>query len=155
MKNAVLILFISISSNLYCQNIEKGNLDYSKKSIIINELQNLTDLKIDSAYTIVINFYDKPLRKPNGSCIDYYTEDYKYLRFFKKNPYILQFFISQQEYKYKNNKVIEDKNNTIRNLIFQDAKSCGNYIIIKPNGDFLRKLGEYRQDQIPELIESM
>ncbi|WP_289046591.1 hypothetical protein [uncultured Olleya sp.] len=155
MNKTFLLLFFSITLNSYCQNLEKGNLGELQKATLVEELQNLTGEKIDSSKIIVINFYDKPNRKPNGSCIDYYSSDYKYLRFFKKKPNILQFFITQKGYNYKKRKVIEDKNNTIRNLIFTDAKSCGNYIIIKANGDYLKNLGEYRQDQIPEIIKKM
>lgn len=155
MNKILLVLFLIFSLNSYCQNLEKGNLGAIKKASIVKGIQNLTSEKIDNTKTIVINFYDKPNRNPNGSCIDYYTGDYKYQKFFIKNPNILQFFITQKGYRYKNKIVVEDKNNTIRNLAFPEARPCGNFIIIKANADYVIKLGEYRQDQIPKIIRKM
>lgn len=154
LKKAALIILISISFNSYSQNQLEGNLNDSEKANLINELTKLSKKEIDSSQTIVINFFNKPETKAS-SCIDNYSKDKSYLMFIKKNKNLAQFFITEKNFKYKKNKVIQDKNNIIKDLIFNDAKSCGNYIIIKNNGAYIKKTGEYRQDQIPELIEKM
>ena len=154
MKNLFLTFMLFTWLCSFSQDIEKGNLG-EKKSKLIKELYNLTGKNVDSLKIIVINFYDKPEVKSNGSCIDYYSSDRSYRRFLKRHPDILQFFVTQKGYKYKKRNFIEDKNNIIRSLVFEEAQDCGNYIILKPDGGFIRQLGEYRQDKIPEFIQKM
>jgi hypothetical protein len=154
MKNLFFII-IFFSHFAFCQKFEQGTLNQSEKNKLFDELNKLTNIKIDSLKTVIINFYDKPQVKPNGSCIDYYTSDNDYLKFIKKNPTILQFFVSQKNYKYRKKNVIEDKDNKIRELIFEKAKPCGNYLIIKPNGNFLKVFGEYHQDAIQVIVEKI
>ena len=50
--------------------------------------------------------------------------------------------------------MFEDKEDIVRKLFFEYYFSCGNYIIIKKNGAFLRRYGEYQQDEIPEKVNS-
>ena len=153
MKNVILFAFITFSVNFYSQGVGNGKISYEDKNKLIKELSSLSGVKIDETKTLILNFYVKPETEPNGSCIDHYTDDYAYKRFIKKNKDIVQFFISEKMYIYKNKKVIEDKNDFVRELIFDKAEQCGNYIIIKPNGEFIRKYGEYRQDEIPKLVK--
>ncbi|MBZ9788167.1 hypothetical protein LB456_11925 [Psychroflexus sp. CAK57W] len=133
---------------------EIGKISSKERSDLIDYLENISKTKIDSSNTIVLNFFFKPANSPNGSCIDNYTSSRKYRRYFKKRGNLAQFFIAQKGFKYEKNNVIEDKNRFIRNLLFKYYFSCGNYIIIKSNGDFLRRLGEYRQSVIPKKIDS-
>ena len=133
---------------------EIGKITTDNKLLLIEYLKRITNLEIDSTKNIVINFFFKPQIKPNGSCIDNYTSDSKYKRYFKKNDNDIQFFFTQKGYEYKKKYVFEDKESLIRNLLFKYYFSCGNYIIIKNNGEFLRRIGEYRQDEITEKINS-
>lgn len=48
----------------------------------------------------------------------------------------------------------EDKNYVIGNTVFPDEIYCGNYIIIKPNGQYYKQVGEYRQDDISKIAEA-
>lgn len=154
MKHFLLIsLFIS-STSLFSQNVVKGKLSITDKKSLLAELESLNAVEIDSLKTVVINFYLIPERKPNGSCIDHYTSDRSYIKSLRKKSNVVQFFITEKNYAYGKPNVKEDKNNSIKELLFKDAAPCGNYIIIKPNGDFLKRIGEYRQDEIPGLIES-
>lgn len=127
-----------------------GVLSPSEKVKIQIELEKLTGKKIDTSKTIIINFYYKDNSEPNGSCIDYYVNDKAYKKFLDKNNTINQFFITQEDYKYKDKQVYQDKNDLIRKTLFKYHFDCGNYIIIKPNGKFYRKLGEYKQNEIPQ-----
>lgn len=152
MKKVILILLMFITTNFYSQRLEDGILDENIRIELVEELFKLTGIKIDNTNIIILNFYIKPETVPNGSCIDYYTNDYSYKRFLKKNKNISQFFITEKAYDYKRKNVIFDKNGEIKKLLFENAKLCGNYIIIMPNGRYVRKYGEYRQDEIPKLI---
>ena len=120
---------------------------------LINELNLLSGKTIDGSKTIIINFYIEKDLNPGNLCIDHYVNDKKYNKFIKKNKIINHLFITEQNYNYGKKNVFEDKNNTIKNLLFENAEWCGNYIIIKPDGSFIRKYGEYIQDDIPNLIK--
>ena len=133
---------------------EIGKISNDDRLLLIDYLKRITNSEIDLTKNIVINFFFKPEKEPNGSCIDHYTSDGKYKRYFKKNDNDVQFFFTQKNYEYKKKEVFEDKDDMIRKLFFEYYFSCGNYIIIKKNGEFLREFGEYRQDEIPEKINS-
>lgn len=130
-----------------------GKIKAEERIDLIDYLEKISKTQIDSSNTIVINFFFKPPNPPNGSCIDNYTSSRKYRKYFKKNDGISQFSIVQKGFNYKKNNVLEDKERFIRNLLFKYYFSCGNYIIIKEDGSYLRRLGEYRQSEIPHKIE--
>ena len=152
MKKIILFALLIFSTSFYSQGFDNGVLEENNRIKLLEELSQFSGIKIDKMSVVIVNFYIKPKTEPNGSCIDYYTNDYAYKRFIKKNKNIVQFFITEQSYFYNRKNVLEDKNDEIKKLLFEKAKSCGNYIIIKPTGEFIRKLGEYRQDEIPKLI---
>jgi len=127
-----------------------GILSSSEKIKIYNALQNISTKKIDDSKTIIINFFYKDNPEPNGSCIDYYVTDKAYRKFLENNTSLNQFFITEKNYDYKNKNVYQDKNDIIRATLFKYKFACGNYIIIHPNGNFYRKLGEYKQEEIPQ-----
>lgn len=132
-----------------------GILSSSEKTKIYNTLENISSKKIDDTKTTIINFFYKDNPEPNGSCIDYYVNDERYKKFLKNNNSINQFFITENNYEYKNKNVYQDKNDIIRTTLFKYKFACGNYIIIKPNGSFYRKLGEYKQDEIPKNLKNI
>lgn len=131
-----------------------GILSSSEKIKIYNALQNISTKKIDYSKTIIINFFYKDIPEPDGSCIDYYVTDKAYKKFLDNNNSISQFFITEKNYDYKNKNVYQDKNDIIRATLFKYRFVCGNYIIIQPNGHFYRKLGEYKQDEIPQNLNN-
>ena len=130
---------------------EFGSLKEGERQQAIKSLERLTGKTLDTTKTIVINFYFK---QPTNlqSCINYYVNDKKYIKYFKNNKTETQFFITVKGFNYKKDYVFEDKENVIKDLFFKNELACGNYIIIKPNGHFLRHNGEYRQDEIPKLL---
>lgn len=125
-----------------------GEITPDLRLSLIKYLGEITESKIDSTKNIVINFFYNPKVKPNGSCIDHYTSDRKYIKYFKKNKKSIQFFITEKNYNYGKEHVFEDKDDFLRQLLFKYDFGCGNYIIIKNNGEILRRFGEYRQDEI-------
>lgn len=133
---------------------EFGTVTENEKQRVIKEIENLTQKKISNDQTIIINYFFKESTKNQKPCIDHYIVDKRYKRYFKQNTEYVQIFMTEKEFNYNKNFVFEDKSETIRNLLFKYGSECGNYIIIKPNGKFYRRIGEYRQDDIVNKIET-
>jgi len=131
---------------------QTGVLQPIERDAVVKVLQQLTGKAIDASQTIIINFFYREPVKNQASCIDHYTFDKKYLRFINKHTDYAQFFITEKGFNY-NQSVYEDLNEAIRNLLFKDVVHCGNYIIIKPNGHYYKRVGEYRQDDISSKIK--
>ncbi len=155
MKKFTFILIILFYNITFSQNNETNSISKKDRIELIQELELMNNIKIDSSKIIVINFFIKPKVKPNGSCIDHYTTDKAYIDFFKTNTNAIQFFVTEKNYSYKKSKIKEDKNDIIKDLIFKNAEDCGNYIIIEPNGLFVKILNEYRQHEIFQLIKNL
>ena len=130
---------------------EKGKLNAEQVEEIKTTLKILTDSNIDDNQTIIIHFFYKPSNYTGDSCIDNYTGDAKYKRFINKNPQYARFNLTEKGYKINRKNVFEDITNSIyRYLLYGSA--CGNYIIIKPDGSYLKQIGEYRQNEIPKKL---
>lgn len=120
-----------------------------ERKSLIKELELLSGQKIKDSQTIVIDFFSLPSKDDTSynGFFNKYTKNRSYLRFFKKNDGYVHFFVSQKD--YIQDGFIEDKNNyLLKNLFSNYEASYGNYIIIKPNGHYLRRLDEHRQDEI-------
>ena len=130
---------------------ETGILKPDQVKEIKSTLKTLTNYPLEDNQTIVLHFFYKPDKNPNGSCIDHYTTDYSYKRFFKKNPQYVRFNITEKDYKYNSKNVTEDTTNTLYKYFLYGGK-CGNYMIIKPDGSYLMRLGEYIQKDIPKKL---
>jgi len=125
-----------------------GVLQLGEREAAIKALQQLTGRTVDASQTIIINYFYREPVKNQAPCIDHYTADKKYLRFISKHADYSQFFITEKGFNYNNKSVYEDISEAIRNLLFKDVVHCGNYIIIKPDGQYYKRVGEYRQDDI-------
>ncbi|MGY0393285.1 hypothetical protein ACW5R3_12090 [Bizionia sp. KMM 8389] len=132
-----------------------GKITPDLRISLIKYLGEITESKVDSTKNIVINFFYSSKVEPNSSCIDHYTSDRNYMRFFKKNENSIQFFITEKNYDYGKKHVFEDKDDFLRQLFFKYDFGCGNYIIIKNNGAILKRLGEYRQDEIRRKLKKL
>ncbi|MFN3907896.1 MAG: hypothetical protein ACK4JX_02570 [Flavobacterium sp.] len=153
MKKCIIFTFLLLfTSKFYSQVYDNEYMTEENRSKLLNELFKISDLEIDKTKVLIINFYIKPEIEPNGTCIDYYTNDFAYIRFIKKSKNIVQFFIVEKSYNYEGRNVLEDMNGVVKKLLFDKALQCGNYAIIKPNGNLIRKYGEYNQNLIPKLV---
>ncbi|WP_370519394.1 hypothetical protein, partial [Flavobacterium sp. 9AF] len=79
-----------------------GTIDNKNKNILIQELQNLSNSKVDSLDIIVINFFndEKELNLNQKPLIDFYTSNNHYINFFKNSKFAKQFFITEKNYIY-------------------------------------------------------
>ncbi|MBF0693958.1 MAG: hypothetical protein IR153_06250 [Flavobacterium sp.] len=132
---------------------EFGTISKKERDEIIIALKLSTNSDFDDQKPIVINFFYKPTNAVKGTCIDHYTTDKKFKKQMKKNG-VVQFFITEKNYTYANN-TFEDASDQIRQKLFSHNFQCGNYIIIKPNGKFYRKVSEYNQDLILENLKRL
>jgi hypothetical protein len=85
--------------------------------------------------------------------IEYYTSNKRYEKFFAKHPEYMQFFIAQNNVKFKGNKIYSDVDNKLRTLLFP-YPIAANYIIIWPDGKYYKQLNEYRLDEIPQKVKA-
>lgn len=130
-----------------------GILQPGEHDAVIKALQQLTGKATNAQQTIIVNFFYREPIKNQVPCIDHYTSDKKYRHYINKHDDFNQLFITEKGFSYNQEAVYEDVNETIRNLLFKDVVHCGNYIIIKPSGHYYKKVGEYRQDEIPDKIK--
>lgn len=136
------------------EHYKVGKIDSLIRKNIISELKILTNKNIEFNDIIVLNFYIDEKVVNQSPCIEFYTNDKQYINFFKKsvNKNIKQFFITNSSYYYNSKKSHVDTNRVFENYFFSEALSCGNYIIIFPNDEFILKFGEYRQEIILQFI---
>lgn len=133
---------------------EFGSITEIDRQEVIKEIEKLTQKKASDDQTIVINYFFREFTKNQRPCIDHYTTDRAYIRFFKNKKEYIQVFMTEKGFNYNKDFVLEDTNEIIRNLLFKYGSECGNYIILKPNGKFYRRIGEYRQDDILNKIDA-
>ncbi|WP_294823156.1 hypothetical protein, partial [uncultured Flavobacterium sp.] len=135
-----------------------GAITPEKRNEIIKYLTRISGKEISESQIMVVHFYyedpESPANKRHGTCIDHYTGDRKYLQFFKNNPEAVQFFITAKDYVYDEKKTFEDKERLFQDEFFSHGGYCGNYIIIKPDGSYYKRIGEYRQDEIPGKVKN-
>lgn len=132
---------------------QTGVLQPTERDAVVKALQQLTGREFKASQTIIINYFYREPVKNQAPCIDHYASDKKYQRYIAKHDNYAQFFITEKGFNYNRQFVYEDANEAIRNLLFKDVVHCGNYIIIKPNGHYYKRVGEYRQDDIPSKIK--
>lgn len=147
------IYFYTVSENDDTRTISlalrevTGKLEEGQRAEIVQTLKSLTGKEIAPTETIIINFFFVEKTGNQRLMIDNYTTDKAYARFLKRNSDIRQFSLTAKGYPYNKNGVIEDTTGTLQELF--PYESGANYIIIRPDGSFLKRFGEYRQDDIP------
>ena len=132
---------------------EYGILSQEDRERIISELKNVSGKSISDDQTIVINFFYTNRTNNKTLAYNHYPADAGYKKFIRKHPQYAQFFITEKGLLHKENYVYEDTGDVIRNMLFKYPFEA-NYIIIKPNGHYFRHVGEYRQDEIPDILQA-
>lgn len=128
---------------------EIGNLNEDTISYIVSYIENISGRQIDKTKSLVINYYNEP-KKTNRLCMIGNLKNKVYTDFFKDNKDFFEIsFAHADDYKKRKN-LFNDKENLLRDTLFHDFCTCGNYIIIRPNGRFYRYYGEHRHDEVPK-----
>lgn len=135
-----------------------GKLDKNTFEKLKSYLTELTNKKIDSTQNIVINYLTAfPSKADNTkSRSTWNILDKDYLKKLHEIADINQFWINSPESDnlkyYHQNKInwIADKERLFKKLFFPYEVRYGNYILIKPDGEFYYYLGEHSKYQIWE-----
>ena len=152
-ENDTIILFTKAS------RVKEGNISVIDYAKIKDYLINITNYKISSSKTIIINYHPGKDKcnsgKDNTTLWSLYT---KYRRKISKNKSVAQFFIYKSidgtEKHPTKIKWYKDVNQLIEKHFFKFHYPCGSYIIIKPNGNYYSVRGEYRITDILDKIKS-
>ena len=120
-----------------------------------NHLNNISDKEIDFDKKIIINFIDNDPRihKKNYQVpwdIFYGNMENDLAKFGQSNHFwIINKRVKDLHY-YHGNKInwIVDKNDLIREFFFKYDGLNGGFVIIKPNGNYFLKIGEYRKSDV-------
>lgn len=132
---------------------EEGQFSPDVRTEILTELRKITGKEIQIDKPIVINYFYEEVTTNSSQMIEHYTTDKNYKKFFNKHPEYLQFFIAQNNVKFKGDNIYRDTDSKLRKLLFPYAIAA-NYIIIWPDGKYYKQLSEYRQDEIPGKVKA-
>ncbi len=131
---------------------EKGTLTKERLVEVRKYLKKLTGKSVNTNSTIVINYFVAPV---NGdkSCADSYINDSDYAKRLQQLDLTEQFFIAEKKYQLDKKNVYQESADFLKKYLFENARTCGNYMILRPDGSFYSKYGEYEQDKIISLID--
>lgn len=148
----------SVQCGLLITRQKFGKLDKKTFTKLKTYLTELSQTQIDSTQNIVVNYLSAYLKKEKNtkprSSWDILDKDY--LKKLHKKAHINQFWINSPEsdnleYYYQNRiNWIADKENLFKKIFFPYEVRYGNYILIKPDGNFYYYLGEHSKYHIWE-----
>lgn len=132
-----------------------SNLNSVDYETLKNHLSNISDKEIDFDKKIVINFIDNDpwINKKNYQVpwdIFYGNMKVDLAKLGQSNHFwIINHRVKNLHY-YHNDKIkwIIDKNDVIRKLFFKYNGINGGFVIIKPNGEYFLKIGEYKKSDV-------
>ncbi|AGC78603.1 hypothetical protein LX97_02634 [Nonlabens dokdonensis] len=131
---------------------EKGTLTKEQLVEVRKYLKKLTGKNINTNSTIVINYFVAP-KDGDKTCADSYVNDSDYAKRLQQLDLTEQFFIAEKRYQLEKKNVYQESADFLKHYLFENARTCGNYMILRPDGSFYSKYGEYEQDKIISLID--
>ncbi len=136
----------AVIAKIYVRILE-GKLDTSSYTNFMSFLEKTVNTKIDTTKTVVIYFFyesDKRLAKHYANT--------KNLKELNNNPSVQTFYMTEKGFHYKNRKHIfyEDSLDLVKQTFFIPNVCCGSAVILKPNGNYYKELGEFNSYKIPE-----
>ncbi|TYA58867.1 hypothetical protein [Formosa maritima] len=136
----------AVLAKLYVRKFE-GQLDTASYSIFINHFEKTVKTKIDTTKPLVVYFFyesDKRLAKHYAN-----TERLKELN----NSEVVQtFYMTEKGFHFKNRKHIfyEDSLDLVKQTFISPHNCCGSAVVLKPNGEYYKELGEFNSIKITE-----
>lgn len=137
-----------------------GKLTIEKHEILNNHLSRVSDFNINFTQKVVINFIDNDPRIHMGNYqvpwdIFYGNIEKELAEIDQLNHFWIINERVKDLYYYHGNKIswIVDKDNTIRDLFFKYEGLNGGFVIIKPNGDYFLKVGEYQKSDVLKMYK--
>lgn len=131
---------------------EKGTLNDKELKEVRKYLKKLTGKTINKQSTVVINYFVAP-ENGDKSCAQSYINDSDFAKRLQQLDLTEQFFIAEKDYDLNKSNVYQESSNFLKRFLFENARTCGNYMILRPDGSFYSKYGEYEQDKIISLID--
>lgn len=126
-----------------------GFLDTGTRQDLRKELERLTQSSMDDRKSWLIHFnYNNPDTSPA------YLKSKSLRRAASRLPHIQQVFITERDYVFDHPKypVYEDRFDAIRRLFFADLNYGTHYLIVRPDGEYYRYLGEYSEKRLWEKV---
>ncbi|GAA5097702.1 hypothetical protein GCM10023210_33000 [Chryseobacterium ginsengisoli] len=134
--------------------LEKGVLSKEIHKEVIDYINKLTDEGIDEEYTIAICYFFRPVNMDAG-IIEQQFSNSSYTGFFReKNKKVFIFFMTEKGYQSDVKNVYEDKEGKIKDLFFKYPFEYGNYIAIRPDGSFQKRIEKYNYHEILNFIKN-
>jgi hypothetical protein len=131
---------------------EKGILNAKQLKEVRTYLKKLTGKSVNTQSTIIINYFVAP-KDGDKTCAESYVNDSDYAKRLQQLDLTEQFFIAEKKYQLNKKNVYQESADFLKKFLFENARTCGNYMILKPDGSFYSKYGEYEQDKIISLID--
>jgi hypothetical protein len=132
--------------------LEKGTITKEKYKEAIDYINKITGAGIDEEYTIAICYFFKPVNM--GNVVDFQSSQSSYKNFFSKKKKTFNIFMTEKGYHRDLKDVYEDKDGKIKDLFFKYPFDHGNYIAIRPDGSFQKRIEEYNYHEILDFIKN-
>lgn len=123
-----------------------GKIDIETKESITYHINKSTGKNISNNQILVINYYNDTIKK--GSCMKFQLNNKEYLQYFKNNESAAEVSFATKKSMKNIRNLYEDVDNIIGDKLFQEYMLCGNYIIIWPDGRYIKELGEHHPKDI-------
>lgn len=131
---------------------EKGTISKEKYKEAIDYINKISNAGIDEEYTIAICYFFKPVNLSEG-IVQHQSSQSSYKNFFKKKKKTFNIFMTEKGYESGLENVYEDKEGKIKDLFFKYPFDHGNYIVIRPDGSFQKRIEEYNYHEIIDFIK--
>ncbi|GAA5088928.1 hypothetical protein GCM10023210_13110 [Chryseobacterium ginsengisoli] len=134
--------------------LEKGVIPKETHKETIDYINKITNAGIDEGYTVAICYFFRPVNMDAGIVEQQFLHS-SYTGFFsEKNNKAFIFFMTEKGYQSDIKNVYEDKEGKIRDLFFNYPFENGNYIAIRPDGSFQKRIEEYNYHEILDFIKN-
>lgn len=130
---------------------EKGIMPKEKYKEAIDYINKISNAGIDEEYTIAICYFFKP--ESMYEVVGFQSSQSSYKNFFKRKKKTFNIFMTEKGYQSNLKNVYEDKDGKIKDLFFKYPFDHGNYIVIRPDGSFQKRIEEYNYHEIIDFIK--
>jgi hypothetical protein len=133
--------------------LEKGAISKETHKEVINYINKITEAGIDEGYTIAICYFFRPVNMDAGIVEQQFLYSSYTGLFSEKNKKVFIFFMTEKGYQSDVKNVYEDKEGKIKDLFFKYPFEHGNYIAIRPDGSFQKRIEKYNYHEILDFIK--
>lgn len=133
--------------------LEKGVISKETHKEVVDYINKITNAEIDEKYTVAICYFFRPVNMDAGIVEQQFLHS-SYTGLFRENgKKVFIFFMTEKGYQSDVKNVYEDKEGKIKDLFFKYPFEYGNYIAIKPDGSFQKRIQKYNYHEILDFIK--